>query len=68
MSHKPNERCPKCNGYGVKWNDNFEASVDRICDTQGLSFYDAIQRTKKNPRFRSDFWDCSECKGTGKIS
>jgi uncharacterized protein with PIN domain len=65
VNHKSIQRCPKCNGYGVEWNENFERSVDRISDTQGLSFYDAIQQTKRNPRFSSDFWDCPECNGAG---
>lgn len=60
------DRCPTCGGYGFDWNENFERNIDRIMDTQGLSYYDAVNQTKKNNRYSGDFWNCKECNGIGK--
>lgn len=60
------ERCEKCNGYGIEWNDVFDRAVDTVMDTQGLSFYDAVNQVKNNRSYEEDYTDCKECKGTGK--
>lgn len=63
---KLEDRCTNCNGYGIKWNDDFDRGVDTVMDTQGLSFYDAVNQTKRNKHYDGDWWNCEKCNGSGK--
>lgn len=60
------DRCEKCSGYGIQWNDTFERAVDRVMDTQGLSYYDSVNQTKNSRSYEEDYELCSACDGTGK--
>lgn len=60
------ERCKECDGFGIEWNDVFDRAVDTVMDTQGLSYYDAVNQVKNNRSYEEDYKDCKDCKGTGK--
>lgn len=59
------QRCPKCNGWGIDWNESFDRKLDQVQDTQGLSLYEAIYQVKQNRNYEDDYWKCEACEGTG---
>ncbi|SEH94651.1 hypothetical protein SAMN05192559_1062 [Halobacillus karajensis] len=65
MKSKPEERCAKCNGWGIDWDDVFDKRIDQITDTQGLSYYDAIEQAKADHEYQENYWNCKDCGGTG---
>lgn len=66
MLPKLDARCEKCNGYGIEWNKTFDRAVDRVMDTQGLSFYDSVNQVRGNSMYEEDYSLCVPCNGTGK--
>ncbi|MBT2576860.1 hypothetical protein J7E43_05495 [Bacillus sp. ISL-8] len=66
MLPKLDDRCEKCNGYGIEWNRTFDRAVDRVMDTQGLSFYDSVNQVRGNSMHEEDYSLCAPCNGTGK--
>lgn len=60
------ERCKKCDGYGIEWDETFERAIDTVMDTQGLSFYDSVNQVKNNRMYENHYTFCPDCNGDGK--
>ncbi|KGP89658.1 hypothetical protein N780_10235 [Pontibacillus chungwhensis BH030062] len=62
------KRCKKCSGWGILWNEAFDKKLDRITDSQGLSYYDAVLQLKKSSSYKKTYSNCGACKGIGEIA
>ncbi len=59
-------KCPQCSGVGKVVSDELDRDIERIQDTQGLSYTDAKNQAVK--RSHSDpFVVCPNCTGKGSV-